>query len=187
MAHAVSKAKRDVVAVAADLPSADRSRCWRRAAQPLGLADRRCRAGRCRGDRRGQAVRRAAAISRHHRRGARPDRRDRRRAHAAGALAIVAADLLALALLRRRARWARTSRSGSAQRFGVPLGFGGPHAAFFATRDAFKRAHAGPPRRRQRAMPPARRRCAWRCRRASSTSAARRRRATSARRRCCWR
>jgi glycine dehydrogenase len=65
------------------------------------------------------------------------------RAHAAGVLAITAADPLALVLLQPPGEFGADICIGSAQRFGVPPGFGGPHAAFMACRDELKRRMPG--------------------------------------------
>ena len=106
--------------------------------------------------------------------------------HAKGALAVVAADLMSLLVLKSPGEMGADVALGNTQRFGVPMGFGGPHAAWFARATSTSARCPGA----SSAYPSTRaatRRCAWRCRRASSTSAARRPPATSAPRRRCWR
>ena len=65
------------------------------------------------------------------------------KAHEAGALICVAADIMSLAVLTPPAEWGADVAFGSTQRFGVPMGFGGPHAAFFATSEKYKRSIPG--------------------------------------------
>ncbi len=63
--------------------------------------------------------------------------------HARSGLVIVAADILALTLLAAPSEWGADVVVGSTQRFGVPMGYGGPHAGYLATRDDFKRSMPG--------------------------------------------
>ena len=65
------------------------------------------------------------------------------RAHAADTLAVVAADILALTLIRPPGEFGADIAVGSTQRFGVPMGFGGPHAAYMATRADYARKMPG--------------------------------------------
>lgn len=64
-------------------------------------------------------------------------------AHSKGVLVVVAADLMSLTILTPPGEWGADVVVGNSQRFGVPMGYGGPHAAFFATRDAYKRVLPG--------------------------------------------
>jgi glycine dehydrogenase len=141
MAHAVSKAKSNVLAVAADLHPQTRAvlatraapLSWRlvdvdpadnaaiRAARPFALVLQYPGTSGVPRDLQGEIA----------------------AAHEVGALAIVAADLLSLVLLTPPGEMGADVVVGSAQRFGVPMGFGGPHAGFFATKEGFKRTMPG--------------------------------------------
>ncbi len=141
MAHAVAKAKSDVVAVAADLHPQTRAvlatRAWPLGFQLVDVAP---------GDVAAIAAAKPFALVLQYpgTTGAVRDlRAEINAAHAAGALAIVAADPLSLALLTPPGALGADVVVGSSQRFGVPMGFGGPHAGYFATRDTYKRHMPG--------------------------------------------
>jgi len=65
------------------------------------------------------------------------------KAHTVEAIVCVAADLMSLALITPPAEWGADVAFGTSQRFGVPMGFGGPHAAYFATSEKYKRSMPG--------------------------------------------
>lgn len=183
LAHAVHKGGSTVIAVAADLHPQSRAVIATRAA-PLGWTLEDVAPGDAGAIE--QAKPFAVVLQYPGTTGAVRDLSDEiAAAHRAGALAIVAADPLALTLLRPPGEMGADIVVGSAQRFGVPMGFGGPHAAYFATRDSLKRHMAG--RLVGVSVDAGARRCGSRCRRASSTSGARRRPRISAPLRCFWR
>lgn len=141
MAHAVCQTKSDVIAVSADLHPQTRAVLATRA-KPVGITLIDVTPGDV------DAIRAAKpfALLRQYP-GSTGAIRDLSAeiaaAQAVGALAIVAADPLSLAVLVPPGEMGADVVVGSAQRFGVPMGFGGPHAGFFATRDAFKRHMPG--------------------------------------------
>ncbi len=141
MAHAVARAKSDVIAVAADLHPQTRAVVATRAA-PLGIRLVDAPPGDVAAIR---AARPFAVLLQYP--GSTGALRDLtaeiEAAHEGAALAIVAADPLALVLLTPPGEMGADIVVGSAQRFGVPMGFGGPHAGFMATRDTFKRHMPG--------------------------------------------
>ncbi len=141
MAHATAKAKSDTIAIASDVHPHTRAviatRAW-----PLGIKVVDFQAGSS------SAVAAAnpfAIVLQYP--GSTGQVRDLRgeidAAHRLGAFAIVAADPLSLALLTPPGEMGADIVVGSSQRFGVPMGFGGPHAGFFATKDAYKRSMPG--------------------------------------------
>ncbi|MFL5285077.1 MAG: aminomethyl-transferring glycine dehydrogenase [Rhodopila sp.] len=141
MAHGLSKTKSDVLAVATDLHPQTRAVIATRA-KHLGITLAEVAPGNLAAI--GAANPFALILQYPGATGALRDLSEEiNAAHEAGALAIVATDLLALALLTPPGEMGADIVVGSAQRFGVPMGFGGPHAGFFATRDAFKRAMPG--------------------------------------------
>ena len=141
MAHAVGKARSDVIAVAADVHPQTRAvlatRAW-----PLGFSLVDVAPGDLTAI--GAANPFALVLQYPGTTGALRDlSAEIDAAHEAGALAIVATDPLALALLTPPGEMGADVVVGSAQRFGVPMGFGGPHAGFFATKEIYKRAMPG--------------------------------------------
>ncbi len=141
MAHAASKSKSDTVVVATDLHPQTRAVLATRAA-PLGLTLVDAEPGDLAAIRAANPF--AVVLQYPGTTGAVRDlHTEIAAAHEVDALAIVCADLLSLALLTPPGEMGADVVVGSAQRFGVPMGFGGPHAGFFATRDAFKRLMPG--------------------------------------------
>ena len=141
MAHAASKTKSDVIVVATDLHPQTRAVLATRAA-PLGLTLTDVAPGATAAIRAANPF--AVVLQYPGTTGALRDlHAEITAAHDVGALAIVCADLLSLAVLAPPGEMGADVVVGSAQRFGVPMGFGGPHAGFFATRDAFKRLMPG--------------------------------------------
>jgi glycine dehydrogenase len=141
MAHAIARAKSDTIAVATDLHPQTRAVVATRA-RPLGLA----LADFAPGDLTALRATRPFAVLLQYP-GSTGAVRDLTgeiaAAHELQALAIVAADPLALVLLAPPGGMGADIVVGSAQRFGVPMGFGGPHAGFLATSDAHKRHMPG--------------------------------------------
>ena len=141
MAHALSKAKSDTIAIATDVHPQTRAvlktRAW-----PLGIT----LVDVAPGDALAIAAASPFAVVLQYP-GTCGQVRDLtgeiQAAHAVGALAIVAADPLSLTLLTSPGEMGADIVVGSAQRLGVPMGFGGPHAGTMATRDIYKRAMPG--------------------------------------------
>ncbi len=141
MAHATSKAKSDVIAVATDVHPQARAVLATRA-KPIGITLLDVMPGDVDAIRAAKPF--ALLLQYPGSSGALRDlSAEIAAAQAVGALAIVAADPLSLALLASPGEMGADVVVGSAQRFGVPMGFGGPHAGFFATRDAYKRHMPG--------------------------------------------
>ena len=141
MAHAISRSKSDVLAVATDVHPQTRAVLATRA-KPIGITLVDVTPGDLPTIRAAQPF--ALVLQYPGSTGAlRALSPEIQAAHDADALAIVAADPLSLAVLTPPGEMGADVVVGSAQRFGVPIGFGGPHAGFFATRDAFKRHMPG--------------------------------------------
>jgi glycine dehydrogenase len=137
MAHASSKSKSDILAVAADLHPQTRAVLVTRA-KPIGVTLVDVPPGDATAIRTTRPF--AVMLQYPGTTGAiRPLFNEIDAAHEVDALAIVAADPLALVLLTPPGEMGADVVVGSAQRFGVPMGFGGPHAGFFATRDVYRR------------------------------------------------
>jgi glycine dehydrogenase len=141
LAHAVHRAESSVIAVAADLHPQTRAVIATRA-EPLGWTLVNIAPGDAAGIAHAKPF--ALVLQYPGSTGAVRDLTEEiTAAHQAGALAIIAADPLALALLTPPGEMGADIVVGSSQRFGVPMGFGGPHAAFFATRESLKRHMPG--------------------------------------------
>jgi glycine dehydrogenase len=141
MAHASSKSKSDTLAVAADLHPQTRAVLATRA-KPIGVTLVDVPPGDAAAIRTARPF--AVMLQYPGTTGAiRPLFDEIDAAHEVDALAIVATDPLALVLLTPPGEMGADVVVGSAQRFGVPMGFGGPHAGFFATRDFYKRHMPG--------------------------------------------